>query len=531
MCAFWAQPLPAAFPAVMPVLDALDFRGTVAGIATKQWNNGVDHADALMVLLLMILDYGGPRPLSEVSDWAEQFGTKVLLGLDPAQLHDDKIGKTLDAMVPVDEEGDPDLSLLSELLNRLADTAVCRYGIATDVLHYDFTSVSFSGVYEDSKLVRKGKAPSPRQFELGLNVTAEGGFPVLATLHPGATNHTVSVPNNLLELTRRLPGKKFCVVTDAAGLCYDNVVAYHKADQHFLSPRQLQPWEKEEIAALEPEQFTQARYRSVKGDRFWLHEREWTLAPKAKKDGPVSMRAVVVISEDKRRTEQEKARGQMRSLLERLAFIAEHAGSRGNYVRADYVREMVEKALAKYRQAGAFVTVTFGDGLAPSWTVDRTGFGDWRRRRGRWVLFTNLPAQTHSADDLLEMYRGRHVVEASFRQLKSQLELAPVHLELDNRLHALAGIYLIALMVLSVLQMLARRAGLATKRGQKLTARELLRHLKAVTAVVMVVDGQLRATVGPLSDLAQQYLTAMGFPDAQHWLTAPILDLTELSGI
>lgn len=530
MCAFWAQPLPAAFPAVMPVLDDLQVRDTVAAIVTKQWDNGVDHADALMVLLLMILDYGGPRPLREVDDWAEQFGIELLLGLKPAQLHDNKIGYMLDALVPVDEDGQPDLSPLSELLNRLANTAVCRYGIATDVLHYDFTSVSFSGVYEDSALVRKGKGASRRQFELGLNVTAEGAFPVLARVHPGATNHTVSVPGNLLELTRRLPGKKFCVVTDAAGLCYDNVVAYQKADQHFLSPRQLRPREKEEIAALDADQFTLARYRSRNGDRFWLHEREWTIEPKDK-DGAVSMRAVMVISEDKRRTEQKKARGQMRSLLERLAKIAEHAGSRGNYVRADYVREMVDKALAKYRQAGAFVTVTFGDELAPSWTVDWPGFADWRRRRGRWALFTNLPAETHSADDVLEMYRGRHVVEASFRQLKSQLEIAPVHLELDNRLHALAGLYVIALMVLSVLQMLARRAGLSTKRGQKLTARELLRHLKAVTAVVMVVDGQLRAMVGPLSAQAQQYLTAMGFPDAQHWLTVPIFDPAAISRI
>jgi transposase len=531
MCAVWAQPLPAAFPAVMPVLEALQLRETVAGMVTKQWNNGVDHADALMVLLLMILDYGGPRPLCDVADWAEQFGTELLLGLKPAQLHDNKIGQTLDALVPVDAEGECDLSLLAELLNRLADAAVCRYGIATDVLHYDFTQVSFTGVYGDSTLLRKGKGPGRRQFELGLNVTAEGGFPLLARVHPGATNHTVSVPRNLLELTRRLPGKKFCVVTDAAGLCYDNVVAYERADQHFLSPRQLQPWEKQEIEALAAGQFALARYRSGNDDRFWLHERPWTLEPKGKNQGPVSMRAVVVISEDNQRTEQEKADLQMRKLLERLEFIAAQAGSRGNYARADYVQQMADKALAKYSQAGAFVTVQVPEQPSLSWTVDREGFVDWRGRRGRWVLFTNLPAQSHSADDLLEIYRGRHVVEASFRQLKSELELSPVFVHLDNRLHALAGVYVIALMVLSLLQLLARRAELATKRGQALTARELLRHLKAVTAVVAAVDGQLRATVGPLSDQAQQYLTAMGFPDAQHWITVPPLDHHALSRI
>ncbi len=91
--------------------------------------------------------------------------------------------------------------------------------------------------------------------------------------------------------------------------------------------------------------------------------------------------------------------------------------------------------------------------------------------------------------------------------------------------------YVIALMVLSLLQLVARRAELATKRGQALTGRELLLQLKAVTAVVVRVDGQLRAVVGPLSDQAQEYLTAMGFPDPQHWLTVPILDHNALSGI
>ena len=530
MCAFWAQPLPATFAAVMPVLESLRFRDTAGDIIAKQWNNGVDHADALMVLLLMILDSGGPRPLAEVSDWADQFGIELLLGLDPAKLHDDKIGKTLDALVPVGEDGEPDLSRLTELHNRLANTAVCRHGIATDVLHYDFTGVDFTGAYMGSKLVRKGKGPARRQFELGLNVTAQGAFPILATVHPGATNHTVSVPGNLAKLAERLPEQKFCVVTDAAGLCYDNVVAYEQARQCFVSPRQLREWEKREIAALAPEQFKLARCRSAKGERFWLHEREWTLAPKAK-DGAVTMRAVVVMSESRQSVERKRARGQMRDLLARLGDIAGLAGGRGNYRRPEYVREMIDKALVKFRHASPFVTVDVREEFALSWTVDWSGFRDARLRLGRWILFTNLPGETHSPEDVLEMYRGRHVVESSYRQLKSELQIAPMHLRLPNRLYALAGLYVIALMVLSVLQMLARRAGLETKRGQALTSRALLRQMKAATAVVCEVDGQLRATVGPLSDLAQEYLAAMGFPDAQHWLSVPSCDQSAISGI
>jgi len=51
-----------------------------------------------------------------------------------------------------------------------------------------------------------------------------------------------------------------------------------------------------------------------------------------------------------------------------------------------------------------------------------------------------------------------------------------------------AAIYVIALMVLSLLQLLA------------------------VTAVTCRIDGQTRAKVGPLSEPAERYLRAIGFP-------------------
>ena len=101
MLQFYAQPLPSSYPAVMPLLDELGLAGVVEALVPKRWDNGVTHADVVTVLLLMILDFGGPRPISRVEEWAEQFGIDLLLGIDPAQLHDDKIGYTLDALVPV----------------------------------------------------------------------------------------------------------------------------------------------------------------------------------------------------------------------------------------------------------------------------------------------------------------------------------------------------------------------------------------------------------------------------------------------
>ena len=530
MLRFYAQPLPSSYPAIMPLLDALGLSEKVDAIVPKRWSNGVTHADVVIVLLLMIIDFGGPRPISRVNEWAEQFGIELLLGIDPAQLHDDKIGHTLDALVPVTEAGECDLSLISELHHQLVHTAISRWGVSTQVLHYDFTDIGLHGAFEDSELARRGKGPTRRQLQLGLNVTAESAFPILSTIHPGATNHTVSVPANLAALTQRLPGRSFCVVTDAAGGSYDNFVAYDKAQQHFISARQLREWEQEKMRAIPREQFELAEYRSSTDERFWLHRCDWPIHPKDKWDELV-LSAVVVLSENKLRTDQKKAREQMRRLLERLAQIAGYAGQRGQYSRPHYVREQAEKALIKAAAAGGFVQIEVSDEPALSWSVDWTGFARYRALLGRYVLFTNLPEDECSAEDVLVQYRGRHVVEASYRQLKSELEIAPLHMHNDNRLLAMAAIWVIALMLLSLLQLLARRAELETKRGQALTGRELLQNLLAVTAVTCTINGKVRASVGPLSEPAQRYLTAMGFPEAQHWLKVPPIDLQLISGI
>ncbi|MFO8079454.1 MAG: IS1634 family transposase [Armatimonadota bacterium] len=530
MLPFYAQPLPSSYPAVMPLLDTLGLTEEVEALFPKRWDNGVTHADVLTVLLLMILDFGGPRPISRVNEWAEQFGIDLLLGIDPAKLHDDKIGHTLDALVPVTEAGECDLSLVADLHNQFAHTAITRWGISTEMLHYDFTDIGLHGAFTDSELARRGKGPTRRQLQLGLNSAAGSGFPILSTVHPGATNHTVSVPENLAALMQRLPGQSFCVVTDAGGGSYDNFRAYNDAGQHFISARQLQEWEQEKMRAIPHKQFELTEHRSRRDERFWVHRCDWAVHPKDRRD-ELMLSAVVVLSENKLLTDQKKARKQMRELLKRLVEIAGYAGSRGNYSRPDYVRKMAENALNKYADAGEFVQVEVSDEPALSWWVDWAGFARYMRVLGRYVLFTNLPEDEYSAEYVLEQYRGRHVVEASYRQLKSDLEIAPLHMHKDNRLLAMAAIWVIALMLLSLLQLLARRAELETKRGQALTGRELLQNLLAVTAVTCTIAGQIRASVGQLSQPAQRYLTAMNFPDPQHWLKVPPIDMQLISGI
>ena len=123
-----------------------------------------------------------------------------------------------------------------------------------------------------------------------------------------------------------------------------------------------------------------------------------------------------------------------------------------------------------------------------SWRFDSWALLERSRRLGRYVLFTNQTPEQYDPSALLCAYKAQHGVEAGFRQLKSELHVAPIHLKKENRILALAGLYVIGLMVIAALQHLARQAGLKTPRGRAMTARELLRTYGAWTAVAVTTD-------------------------------------------
>jgi transposase len=228
---------------------------------------------------------------------------------------------------------------------------------------------------------------------------------------------------------------------------------------------------------------------------------------------------LIVRSSTLRHKERQELIGAVRKLLARLQQIAGYL-NRNRYFRADYAREQVHKALAK-SDAGRFVRCDLrgeSGALTLDWQLDYSALIDHCRRLGRYVLFTDRSPKEYDSSALLRAYKSQHQVEANFRQLKNELHLAPIFLKNENRILAIAAFYIITLMVIAILQFVARKAGLETSRGRAITARELLITYGAWMAVAVSINGRRYLIPNPPTAKQREYLQKLDFPPPEHWI-------------
>ncbi len=85
--------------------------------------------------LLVVNRLQAPRPLYKVGEWLDQTALATALGLQPEQAHDTRLGETLDALFPQHQA----------IWQAVILTAVQRYRLPLQWLHYDITSTYFEG--------------------------------------------------------------------------------------------------------------------------------------------------------------------------------------------------------------------------------------------------------------------------------------------------------------------------------------------------------------------------------------------------
>lgn len=513
------QPLPGTAALVLPIMRRLSVADKIDHMMPKAWHNGISRGLAAEALLACILHPGAPLALSRVKQQLRHHGLDVVLDVDADQLHDDKLGEMLDALVPVDDAGDCDLSRVQQLEQHCAHQAIAWLDLRPQQVLFDFTRLRLSGAYQQSELAQPGRGSgADAQLQIGLNSLAEIGLPVLSEVHPGNANHTVNVPANLAALQRRLPGRKLTVTTDSAGLCHENIIAYHRAGVYFISPKQLTEAEKRRMRSYANDEFERLDYEPESGGRFWGLETTWRLQRQKHKE-VLEVRVLIVRSSALRRQETGRLIRATRKLVERLQQINGYL-NRHRYFHAEYAQQQLDQAVRR-SAAGPFVRCELrgesGD-LSLQWDLDVSALRQHCRRLGRYVLFTSAPRERYDGSALLRAYKAQHQVEANFRQLKSHLFVAPVFLKNENRILALTALYVIALMIVSILQFLARKAGLATPRQRAITGRELLLSYGGWSAVAVTVNGRRYLLPNPPTPEQSYYLDQLSFPPPQHWI-------------
>ncbi|WP_259406140.1 DUF4277 domain-containing protein [Microbispora sp. H10885] len=81
-----------------------------------------------------------PAPLVHVQEWARAWAVGEAFGIEPDLLNDDRIGRALDAIAPH----------LDLLAGSVGLAAIEAFGLDVTRLHWDMTSISLHGDYDDA---------------------------------------------------------------------------------------------------------------------------------------------------------------------------------------------------------------------------------------------------------------------------------------------------------------------------------------------------------------------------------------------
>jgi transposase len=517
-----------ALPLLLPLFERLGLRelvnrrGSLTGADTAELDLGV------VTLVLVLNRLLAPKPLVHVETWLAGTALPDLLGLDAAKCNDDRLARALDALAPH----------LDALWQDLVVAAIMTFDLDLSRLCYDITSLSFCGDYEQAELIRFGYSrdhrPDRKQLELAATVTARGGVPTDYRVLAGNVADGTTPVENLRRLQALLaalprvdptrPPVVPLVISDRAMLTAEALAAYTARGAYYLGPLDpglgggavralLAEVPADELAA------SPLRYRPQRAADASTFEpyhgvaRElWVRHPQADQP-PLRVRALVVWSPGKARLDAQRRQTDLHRLEQALADLAPKVGRRP-YTTVAAVDQRVATLLRRQR-ARAFVTVTVAMSAGRptlSWTRDEAALAAAAALDGRYVLGTNAP--TLDADQMLARSKERDVPEKRFATIKGPLAVRPVYLHTQGRILGLVFCTMVALLAFALLELLARRAGLAR------SGRALLQQFAALAVLVLVfTDGsQLRRVTGRAPPLADT-LAALGLPPAEHYLT------------
>lgn len=516
-----------ALPLLVPVVERLKLREVVNERCHPQGTTLPDLDLGRVVELVVFNRLLAPRPLVHVEAWLADTVLPDLLGIDAAQGNDDRLARTLDALVPH----------LDGLWQDLIVGAVATFQLDLSQLGYDITSVSFCGDYDEADVITYGYSrdhrPDRKQLELATTLTLGGGVPLDYRVLAGNVADRTTPVENLSRLQRLLAllpprptGETPLVISDRAMLTEEAIVAYTQSALHFLGP--LDPsvgngavrslLKSVTVAELEAAPLAY-RPQRAQDDPDWeaYHGvvRSLEIAPPALSQSPLRLPALVVWSPAKARLD-----AQLRAThLQRLeAALADLSGKVGR--RPYTTRLAVEKRVAtllRHHPARPFLDVQVQGGtddalLSVIWTRREEVIAAAAQLDGRYVLGTNAP--TLDAEQILARSKRRDVPEKRYALIKGPLAIRPVYLHKEERIQALVFCTMVALLVFALLELLARRALLAA------SGTTLIAQFAAVNILALAFrDGSSLRRVTGLAPPLAAILQDLGFPPAERYVT------------
>ena len=506
-------------------LRELAVKDTVDGALPRSARSIVSVGEVVCALVASRLC--SPSPLYDIAGWASGAAVHELLGIPPALLNDDRLGRALECFAVYAED----------LRSRVAARAIETFGVSAGRLHVDLTTVGVCGAYEHSALIAKGWASDRRVARQvrTLQACTPDGTVIYSRPDPGNAAELTLVGASLERLLA-VSGPGLLIVCDSAMGQPKTMREIDHAGVRFIVPLRASAGFRERFLAevghdaLRRVRYVPQREQKLPSQRRTVFKgalRDWEI-PANDTHPSLTLRVAYIHSSEEAAQvadARERALRKAEDALERV-----HNGLGGRYYKT---REQVERRVGQIigvNIAGLIdVAVSTRKGkLTLAWERNQDAITTAASFDGIYALATNLPGRL-TAGQVLRLYKAQQIVERRHRDLKQTLKVRPIFLHNDDRVYALLSIVGISLLIFGLIEAQTRAAlgpeqqlpGLLPEgRAARPTGRNILAAFQGLGLTYTQTGIQL----DPLTDTQQHILELLGIQppwpsQADHALT------------
>jgi hypothetical protein len=454
-----------SLPVVAGFCSRLRIRDLVDGLCPVNDRSDLTHGQVIEVLVANRLT--SPKPLVHVEGWARDWAVDEVFGIRSGQLNDDRVGRALTAIAPK----------LDQIVGSVGVRAIEAFGIDVARCHWDMTSISMHGAYEDNDpqypAVKfghpKDRRPDLKQVQTGLMVTGDGGVPVFHRAFDGGAGEVGQVVPVMQAMQTMAGRQQLFIVGDSKLVSYQNLTTMDADGVWFLAPASKTYVSADDLRAVPdgqavPVDYVAARDAGKSPDqrgtwRVW--EDTMTIAGPRKRDAPLAVRRVFVHSSAREQAAKTARARKLDRARADLGRLQRGLGSR-HYRDVAAVEARIVAIGSARRVAGWIqaVTGTDPDTGKPTltWEFDKAAIAAEAATDGWYALLTNVPATEADAAEILRRYKGQEAVERRYAAFKGPMAVAPLYLKDNRRLAALITVICLALLVFCLIERQVRQA-------------------------------------------------------------------------